>query len=602
MTSTKYCVGIDLGTTHCAVARVSIDTDEAGSPSVCPITQLVGRDSLHAASLLPSFVYFPHQSEPRQSLPWQEELESIIGEYARLRAAETPGRVVASAKSWLSHPSVDRHAPVLPLSAPEDVEQISPVEATFRILDHLAEAFSHEQGCALADQEVILTVPASFDAAARECTVEAALAAGLQAITLLEEPQAAFYAWLDSQGESWRRELSVGDVVLVVDAGGGTIDFAAIHLQEEQGALSPRRIAVGQHILLGGDNMDLALAHLVKQKLESGGTTLDAWQMAGLTHAVRAAKENLLADNAPATASVVVPSRGSQLLGSSIRSELTREEVQKSLVDGFFPVVDWTVSPRRRPRTGLRQRGLPYADDPAVTAHLAAFLRQHSTALSDGHEILSPTHVLFNGGVFRSSLLRNRVMESLNAWMMATGAKAAEVLSNPDFDLAVARGASYYGLARRGRGVRVRGGAAQAFYVGIESPAPAVPGMDPPVAALCVAPFGMEEGTRVVVDAAELTVVVGEAVTFRFFGSTVRRDDQVGAMIESPERQLNELSPIVLTLPPDNREPGDWVTVTLEACLTEIGTLELFARPEEPLSEDEFWKVELSVRVAEDDN
>lgn len=601
--SARYSVGIDLGTTHCALAEGALE-DEEGKPVVQPITQLVARDRVDSAVLLPSFVYFPHQSEGQLALPWGETPHAV-GAYARRRAAEAPNRVVSSAKSWLSQPSVDSRAPLLPLAPAEDVAQISPVEATFRILDHIGEAYRAEHGreLSLGDQEVVLTVPASFDAAARESTVEAALAAGIEHLTLLEEPQAAFYAWLDQQGPTWRSQLRVGDVVLVVDVGGGTTDFAAILLTEEGGRLEPRRVAVGQHILLGGDNMDLALAHLARQKLEAAGSSIDAWQLMALTHAAREAKETLLSPSAPERATVVVPGRGSALLGSSLRSELTRAEVERYIVDGFFPIVGHAAEPRQRARTALRQRGLAYADDPAITTHLAAFLRRHASVAVGGESgdrggaaLLCPTHLLFNGGVFRSELLRHRLLETLNSWLAALGAPSARALDNADYDLAVARGASYYGLVRRGRGVRVRGGTAQAFYVGIESPAPAVPGMEPPIVALCVAPFGMEEGSRVVLPDVELAVVVGESVMFRFFGSSVRRDDAAGAQLDSPERELEELSPIAITLPAAGRSPGELVAITLEATVTEIGTLALFARPLAPRVPDEHWKVELSVR------
>jgi hypothetical protein len=597
--SARYAVGIDLGTTHCALARAPLDGDPV-SPEVQPITQLVARDRVDNAVLLPSFIYFPHESEGKLGLPWDAEAGFAVGAYARRRAAESPARVIASSKSWLSHASIDRRAPVLPLAAPDDVRQVSPVEAAFRILEHIGEAFRSAQpdGASLGDQEVILTVPASFDAAAREHTVEAALAAGLDQLTLLEEPQAAFYAWLDRRGEGWRSELVVGDVVLVVDVGGGTTDFAAILLTEEEGRLEPRRIAVGQHILLGGDNMDLALAHQVRQKLEGSGASIDSWQLAALSHAAREAKESLLGPSPPEVASMVVPSRGSQLIGGALRSELSRVEVERYVRDGFFPRVSWQEEPKQRPRTALTRRGLPYADDPAITTHLAAFLRRHQAALGaeGARPLLCPTHVLFNGGVFKSDLLRSRLMETLAGWLSELGAPPAQALSSSDYDLAVARGAAYYGLVRRGRGVRVRGGTAQAFYVGIESPAPAVPGVDPPTVALCVAPFGMEEGSRVLLPEAELAVVVGEQVSFRFFGSSARRDDVAGLVLEWPERVLDELSPIAITLPPEGRPPGELVAVTLEAAITEIGTLALFARPLEPRVPDEHWKVELSVR------
>jgi hypothetical protein len=605
--SARFSVGIDLGTTHCALAEAPLE-GEPESPRIQPILQLTARDRVDQSPLLPSFLYYPHSAEGALNLPWNAEVPLAVGQYARRRAAESPGRVVASSKSWLSHPSVDRHAPVLPLNAAEDVSPVSPVEAAFRLLEHLSEAWraGRSDGASLGDQEVVLTVPASFDAAARECTVEAALAAGLDQLTLLEEPQAAFYAWLDQRGEAWRSDLSVGDLVLVVDVGGGTTDFAAILLGEQDGSLEPRRVAVGQHLLLGGDNMDLALAHLVRQKLEAQGSGIDAWQLMALTHAARDAKEALLSSGAPESVNVVLPSRGSQLIGGSLRSSLSRAEVESYVLEGFFPPVPWQQEPRQRARTALRQRGLPYAEDPAITTQLAAFLRGHHAvrteavrrqpARGESQGLLVPSHVLFNGGVFRSELLRQRLLDTLNAWLAAVGAPPARALPNADYDLAVARGASYYGLVRRGRGIRVRGGTAQAFYVGIESPMPAVPGMDPPTDALCVAPFGMEEGSRVQLPQVELGVVVGESVTFRFFGSSTRRDDVAGTLLESPERQLEELAPIAITLPAQGRSPGELVAVTLEAVITEVGTLALFARPLEPRVPDEHWKVELSVR------
>lgn len=602
MTGSKV-VGIDLGTTHCAVFQAScgqsVESAETAIGSV-GLTQLVGRDRIDAPSLLASFLYAPHSSEELVSLPWATEAGGwAVGTYARARAAETPGRVVSSSKSWLSQADFDRRAELLPAAPAQDVARLSPVEASRLLLAHIAQAWAHGQRSptqALSEQEVTLTVPASFDAAARELTVEAARAAGLARLTLLEEPQAAFYAWLEREGDAWRSQLRVGDVVVVVDVGGGTTDLAAILLCDEGGRLEPRRIAVGEHILLGGDNMDLALAHLARQKLETAGKKLDTWQLAALSHAARAAKETLLSDSAPDSATVVIPSRGSQLLGGSLRCDLLREEVERTLVDGFFPEVPRGREPVRRRRAALRARGLGYADDPAVTAHLAAFLSAQRGALGGDAPMLCPTHVLFNGGVFKSQRLRQRVMSTLGSWLAGVGAPPARELLHDDYDLAVARGAAYYGLARRGQGVRVRGGTAQAFYVGIESPAPAVPGMDPPSVALCVAPFGMEEGTEVPLAGAELMVAVGESVQFRFFGSSVRRDDKAGELVEDPDRALEELAPIAITLPAEGRRPGELVEVSLRAGVTEVGTLSLLALPREPRFSGEQWRVELSVR------
>jgi len=603
----RWVIGIDLGTTHSALAARRID--DASAPSeIFEVPQLVARGTIEARRLLPSFVYFAHETEGALSLPWDRERTYAVGELARARSAEAPMRVVSSAKSWLSQSSIDRRAALLPVGAPDDVEKISPVEAAFRVLDHLVEAWQRArelagEPAALAEQEVFLTVPASFDAAARDLTVEAALAAGLDAVTLLEEPQAALYSWIEASGD-FSRLLRPGDAVLVVDVGGGTTDFSAIVALDKDGALELHRVAVGDHILLGGDNMDLTLAHVVARKLGEQGHELDRWQMVALTHGCRSAKERMLSEGAPASVPIVVASRGSQLLGSSLRTELTRDEVESVLLDGFFPIVDASARPTTRARAGLTQLGLAYAADPGITRHLAQFLNRHAGALEalgfaakSGASLLHPTAVLFNGGVTKAPALRERILAALNSWLESDGAPPARVLSGEDPDLAVARGAAYYGLVRRGRGLRIRGGTAQAYYVGIESPAPAVPGVEPPIVALCVAPFGMEEGSLAQPVAHELGLIVGEPVRFRFFGSSVRRTDSAGAEIERwAAGELVELAPVEISLPADGRREGDLVPVRLEASITPVGTLLLEAVPTAPLRRDERWKIELSVR------
>ena len=570
--------------------------------------QLVARGQLEARPLLPSFVYFAHESEGAQALPWDAGRRFVVGEHARSRGVDAPARVISSAKSWLSHPTADRRGGLLPLAAPEDVERISPVEASWRFLEHLTEAFDARFGggeAALANQEVVITVPASFDASARELTVEAAVASGIEKLTLLEEPQAALYAWVLAMGDGWRKQVKPGDVVLVVDVGGGTTDFSAIHAVDEDGSLELVRVAVGDHILLGGDNMDLALAHLVRQKLEAEGKNLDRWQQASLVHACRVAKERLLSDAKLAASPIAVASRGSALLGGTLRTELTREEVTNTIVDGFFPVVPSDARPTTRARAALAQLGLPYASDPAVTRHLATFLARQAGAVEPAGggrapKLLHPTALLFNGGVMKAAPLRERLVSTLDAWLEADGAPRVRVLDGADLDLAVARGACAYALVRRGKGLRIRGGTARAYYVGIESAVPAVPGLEPPVSAMCVAPFGMEEGTEAALPGHELGVVVGEPVRFRFFGSTVRRDDRAGTVIEDWKgNELEELPPIEVTLPAEGRRDGDVVPVRLRSQVTEVGTLLLEAEPVRPLHPDERWRVELSVRGGE---
>jgi hypothetical protein len=391
--------------------------------------------------------------------------------------------------------------------------------------------------------------------------------------------------------------LRVGDRVLVIDIGGGTTDFSLIDAVERDGALELQRVAVGDHILLGGDNMDLALAHVVGQALAAQGKELDRFQLTALAHACRSGKEKLLSDATLEQVAVVLPSRGSQLLGGAIRGELLREQVEQYLLEGFFPKTAANDLPRARPRAGFTQVGLPYASDPAITKHLAAFLANHAFGDSATGGARPPTAVLFNGGVLKAPLLRARLLGTLDGWLAERGYPATRVLPGEDLDLAVARGAAYYGLVRHGRGLRIRGGTARAYYIGIESPMPAIPGLEPPVLALCVAPFGMEEGTRADIGAQELYAVVGEPVSFRFFGSSTRRDDEPGTTLARWRAgELEELPSIELTLPAAGRAPGDVVAVQLQASMTAIGTLELAAVPRAPLMPDERWQVELSVR------
>ena len=609
----QFAIGIDLGTTHSALSYVNLtESDgEQSSHGVLQVPQLSNPGTLEELQLLPSFVYLPHGDEVAPgdlALPWvSEEAEApfVVGEMARSRGATTPIRLVSSAKSWLCHPGVDRRAAILPNDAPPEVARISPITAATRYLTHLRQAWDHAHPEApFAQQEITVTIPASFDPSARELTMEAAQAAGYGNLTLLEEPQAALYSWIQTSEGRWRKDVKPGDIILVVDVGGGTSDFSLIAVLERDGVLEPHRVAVGEHILLGGDNMDLALAHLVARKLAANGTQLDAWQMRALTYGCRSAKERLLADRGRDSAPIVVRSRGSKLSGGAIRTELTRAEVSTFILDGFFPQVEASSRPAVRTRAGLTQLGLPYAQDAAITRHLAAFLGRQvgATAELEGFEsrqsgeasFLHPTAVLFNGGVFKSDLLVQRIMGAVNDWLYLEGAEPARMLAGADLDLAVARGAAYYSYVRRGHGVRIRGGTASAFYVAIESAMPAIPGMEPPIQALCVAPFGMEEGSELELPGQQFGLVVGEPVHFRFFASSTRRNDQIGDLLDfwGPE-ELQELNEIQATLSAENRQAGDVVQVKLHARVTEAGTLELLA-----VSPDaaERWKVEFDVR------
>ncbi|HDM8192826.1 MULTISPECIES: Hsp70 family protein [Vibrio] len=622
----KFSVGIDLGTTHCVMSFVDTH-DEDARVEVMPIPQLTAPGTVETRSQLGSFLYQPHEHEMNPQsrvLPWSSEPKALVGAIARNLGSKTPIRLVASAKSWLCHAGVNRRDAFLPAGSPEEVEKVSPLRATELYLEHLKDAWNHTNpNHNLADQDVTITVPASFDPAARDLTAEAARNVGFVHLTLLEEPQAALYNWIDNSNDKWRDEVEVGDIVLVVDIGGGTTDLSLVEVTEDDGNLTLNRIAVGEHILLGGDNMDLALAYRLKMKLAQEGKELQPWQVQAMTHACRDAKEALLNDSELQSVPIVVPSRGSKLLGATLKTELTQEEVQQTLVDGFFPQVAITDHPVQRNRGALTQMGLPYAQDAGITRHIAAFLSKQANALSasgngaeaavqdfnpfanmpgmpgadaaQSADFIKPTAILFNGGVLKSKLLATRLEDTINEWLIEADAEMAKRLTGVDLDLAVASGAAYYGSVRRGQGVRIRGGIASAYYVGIESAMPAIPGMAPPMEALCVAPFGMEEGSSVDVPSQEFGLIIGQPVNFQFFGSTVRRDDLAGTHLDywAPE-ELEELPEIQVTLPvSEGRREGEVVPVTLASRVTELGTLYL-----EAIAADngQKWHVEFDVR------
>jgi Hsp70 protein len=606
----KYIIGIDLGTTNSALARCDATLDKENSRiEVHSVPQLVDANEVAERTLLPSFLYIPGELDfPKGSLalPWEPEPKIVIGELARKRGAESPNRLVASAKSWLSYAAVNRNAPILPWQAPEEVPKLSPIEASSRFLQYLRAVWdSSEAGrqgqFALAEQDVLLTVPASFDEEARELTRRAAEQAGYAHFTLLEEPQAAFYAWLESQGDAWRQHIKVGDLVLVCDIGGGTTDFSLILVSEENGELTLKRVAVGDHILLGGDNMDLALARFLQQRLEASGHRVDMWQLQGLWHQCRMAKEKLFESPKTQSRPITLLGKGTKLVGGTIKTELTREDLHQILVEGFFPKVASDELPARQRRVGFQELGLPYAADPAITKHLARFLSEQVRNSPEaagirrgGNGLACPTHILFNGGVLKAHVLRERVVEVLNSWLQQGGFEALgaqQILEAPDLEHAVARGAAYYGKARRGRGVRIRSGASRTYYIGVESSMPAVPGMEAPLKALCVVPFGMEEGTDATIPDREFGLVVGEPAEFRFLSSSVRKQDQVGTLLEDWGDDLEERSPLQVTLKLDG-QLGKIVPVRLETRVTELGTLEVWC-----VSRDgQRWKLELNIR------
>ncbi len=607
-----YSVGIDLGTTHCVLSYVDLTKDEDEiTQEVMAVPQLTSPGVVEDKKQLPSFLYLAHEAEiadGSSSLPWTATPEHLVGDIARNLGSKTPIRLVSSAKSWLCHAGVDCKEPILPSEAPEDIDRVSPFEATKAYLQHLKQAWENQHpNAALDQQDLIITVPASFDPAARELTAEAAKSVGLSHALLLEEPQSALYSWINNSHGDWRNHVNIGDVILVIDVGGGTTDLSLIAVTEQEGNLELTRIAVGDHILLGGDNMDLALAYTIKSKMEKeSGSRLEAWQIQALTHACRDAKEKIFNSPDLDNVALVVPSRGSSLIGGTLRTELTREEVDRVLVEGFLPEIPASERPVSKTRSGLRTKGLPYAQDAGITRHLAGFLAKQQSAIEDLEHItlpdsasfVHPTAILLNGGVLKSGVLADRLLKVLNSWLEAEQAPEARLLEGADLDLAVAKGAAYYGVVRKGKGVRIKGGTAASYYVGVESAMPAVPGMEPEVEALCIAPFGMEEGTEETLPEDEFGLVIGEPVRFRFFASNTRREDKVGVRLDYwSDEELQELDEIEITLPEEGHNAGEVVPVHLSAAVTEVGTLELHAVSQQ---DDHRWKIEFDVRAGED--
>ncbi len=532
--------------------------EDAARVRIFPIPQLIAAGETEARETLPSFHFEAAPGEP-----------GIVGVLARARGADAPGRLIASAKSWLSHSGVDRTADLLPWHGSPDVTKLSPADASARFLAHIRAAWdqAHPEH-PLEEQDVVITIPASFDEIARQLTVTAARRAGLPRIVLLEEPQAAFYAWAhEHKGDELLRP---GQNILVCDVGGGTTDFTLIQVQPgKDGWIRFHRFAVGDHLILGGDNLDLALAHFVEDRL---GGKLSPAQWSALVQRCRQAKEVLLAADAPERFSLHVPAAGSKLIAGGRTFDLTRDDITKLLIDGFLPRVPFDEKPAKR-SSGFQEFGLPYAADAGVTRYLAAFLSAHSAR---------PDVVLFNGGLFESPLMRNRLLEVLGSWFEEDWSPI--VLKNGRMDLAVAVGAARFGMVRRGEGVRISGGLAHSYYIGVEQ--------DGRRAALCLAPAGLEEGEGID-SGKEFALVVSRPAEFPLYVSSARTTDKPGDVVPVDE-QLTALPPLRTALRSGAKEEGI-ARVRLHAKLTEIGALEVWCA--EP-GGGRRWKLPFDVRGA----
>ncbi len=612
--SARFSLGIDLGTSNSAVAVEDFETDRI---EIVAITQLVGANRIGERPTLPSALYIPHPEEfPKETLrlPWHADVDGpIVGHFARDHGALIPDRLITSAKSWLSNFHTDPKRPVLPWKSEIKEPKLSAFECSRLYLEHMKEGFLYAErtrGRAwnLAEGQVVLTVPASFDEVARNLTADAGEAAGFGKVVLLEEPQAAFYAWTAQAGSDWRNQVRPGDIVLVCDVGGGTADFSLMAITEREGNLEIERISVGEHILLGGDNMDLALAYTLRAHLETTGKSVDSWQFLALIHAASNAKVSLFTDPSLEQTPIALPSRGSSLLAKTVSTQLDRPTLEKVILDGFFPLTRVTDLPQESKSTGLQEFGLPYASDPVVSKHLARFLTRSlknvkaSDALSSlvksksealEGEYLKPTAVLFNGGVFNAAPIRKRVLDLLASW---NEVKAVWELGGFQPDLAVAKGAALYGRNRAtGKGIRIKAGTARSYYIGMESSMPAIPGFKPPIKALCVVPQGMEEGSELVIDGQAFGLITGQPADFPFFASEVRSGDVPGQLIPDAERELEETARIEVILPPIEGFPeGQAIPVVINPIVTELGNLELWMKH---TGSDRRWKIEFQVRT-----
>jgi len=592
MSGASYIVGVDLGTTNCAVAFADPAQGSEAPVLDFAIPQLQRAGEVATLPLLPSCLYVAgeHELPPDSTqLPWGISPRLIAGAFARWQGARAPGRLIASAKSWLCHAGVDRSAPILPWGSPAEVAKVSPVTASAMLLSHIAAAWNAAHpDSPLAAQEVVITVPASFDEVARALTVNAARQAGLEKFTLVEEPQAAFYDFTAHHRQDLAEVLRDVRLILVADVGGGTTDFTLIQVEVTSEGPSLRRIAVGDHILLGGDNMDAALARHAEERLLTDSRKLSATQWTQLVQAARAAKEALLSDHAPESHGIAVGAEGSRLLAGTLSTELKRTEAEQLILEGFFPSCSADETPRRLARMALQELGLAYAQDAAITRQLAAFLRQHAGVCSTfqtvgrGTAAPRPDAILFNGGVFNSAKISQRFIQVISSWW--PDAPPVKMLPPDSLEFAVARGAVGYGLARRGLAQRIAGGSAQAMYVGLA-------GKDGP-RAVCLVPRGQEEGQPVELTSQTFELMLGRPVQFPLFSTTSDRIDRPGDIVEVTE-EFRALPPIHTLFKTAADRPMSVVPVHLRALLTELGTLELWCAAN---AGDEQWRLEFELR------
>lgn len=605
----SYIIGIDLGTSNSALAYCKVDS----ALQTLKVDQVQRQGEIFATKTLASAMYLPHEKELREEeirLPWESSgnTQHIVGNWALTRGTLSPDRLIVSAKSWLINRSTDPREEILPWGA-EHSQKVSALQALTAYLEHLKNAFLHtvrkeDPNLSLEHCKCVITIPASFDEHARQLVVEAANKASLQNLSLLEEPQAAFYSYISKNLKSWQKEVQAGDLVLVCDVGGGTSDFSLIAIHDQEGQLALERIAVGEHLLLGGDNMDMALAYKVQSDFSSQGTELDHWQFLSLVQEVRRAKESLLSQSDLKEVPISITKRGTKLIANTISTNLTRESVESLIIDGFFPMNSLEDQLEEK-SLGIQEWGLPFENDPAITKHLSAFLKRayqtvkaspHLSSfvkISEEQKALRPNLILFNGGVFEASALRERIVSVLQSW---NAGASVRVLQNLELDLAVAEGAAYFARVKEsGKGVRIKAGTSASYYIGVKAAQLAVPGVKNTMRGLCIVPQGTEEGTQMAPNKNQFGLMTGESVPFRFFHSKKRGSDQVGTLVSDAEMNLEESRSLTVSLPSVGSEK-QMVPVTLEASVSDVGTLHLFMKH---TKSDQKWQLEFDLRKSE---
>jgi len=589
----RYIIGIDLGTTNSSVSY--IDTLEAkAAVRLLRIPQLVAEGRIEALSVLPSFCYL---SAAHENLKGSSEPSTIVGQFAKNHGAKIPTRLVHSAKSWLCHSGVNRRDKILPLQSDDESRRMSPVEASALYLSHIRDVWNSEiakkdSAFEFENQEIVLTVPASFDEVARELTVEAARKAGCVHITLLEEPQAAFYSWIAQHEQQWEKAFKIGSQVLVCDVGGGTTDFSIIDVISIDGKLSFRRMAVGDHLLLGGDNMDAAVAHLAEDKLSVKGHELSSTHRLQLLHASRRAKEELLEvkqeETSDTSSRILLQKGGSGVVQGTLSVDLLQSEVQKLLQDRFFGSYSWEEALKLQKASKKHSMGLPYETESSIIKHLAYFLWENK----NDHGVIKPDFILFNGGVMKSALFQKSVVDALEEWFPD---HPLQILSSYNLDLAVARGAAYYGKVRRGLGVKIGGGLARGYYIVVDTQNNQG-GMTP--MALTLMPRGSDEGF-VFEPTMTFMLMPNTPISFQVCTSHTRLHDNVGDLIPVEQTEMRFL-PMIRTMLRFGKkqftaERQEKIPVHLQARLTSIGTIEIALKS--TISEHK-WALEFQVRGA----